>query len=136
MYFTAGPLTAFFPISGEMAITFSLFFTSCSRRSGRAVMGPMLETGFPGAIITDLDRLMASIAAGFAKALDAFSYLISLTISLPRYLTQNSCKCISPLVVVTILVDTSPSVAGMIWAVRERSEERRVGKECRSRWSP
>ena len=23
-----------------------------------------------------------------------------------------------------------------IWTVRDRSEERRVGKECRSRWSP
>ena len=23
-----------------------------------------------------------------------------------------------------------------IWQIRERSEERRVGKECRSRWSP
>src|SRR3989449_986296 len=23
-----------------------------------------------------------------------------------------------------------------VWARRERSEERRVGKECRSRWSP
>ena len=24
----------------------------------------------------------------------------------------------------------------LLWVIRERSEERRVGKECRSRWSP
>ena len=28
-----------------------------------------------------------------------------------------------------------PAVAGA-WALASRSEERRVGKECRSRWSP
>src|SRR5256885_5356268 len=27
-------------------------------------------------------------------------------------------------------------IAGILWELRERSEERRVGKECRSRWSP
>ena len=28
------------------------------------------------------------------------------------------------------------SFPGWIWYAVERSEERRVGKECRSRWSP
>ena len=31
---------------------------------------------------------------------------------------------------------TSLGNAGMIWIAITRSEERRVGKECRSRWSP
>ena len=30
----------------------------------------------------------------------------------------------------------SPLFSGVFWDVQERSEERRVGKECRSRWSP
>src|SRR3989449_11537315 len=30
----------------------------------------------------------------------------------------------------------SPWIAGLMRSVRNRSEERRVGKECRSRWSP
>src|SRR2546429_3734796 len=30
----------------------------------------------------------------------------------------------------------SRSLSFTIWGVRTRSEERRVGKECRSRWSP
>src|SRR5260370_8096843 len=30
----------------------------------------------------------------------------------------------------------TPSIAGPEEQVEERSEERRVGKECRSRWSP
>ena len=35
------------------------------------------------------------------------------------------------------LVDTLPMfVAGLIAGILVRSEERRVGKECRSRWSP
>src|SRR2546430_16732296 len=29
-----------------------------------------------------------------------------------------------------------PELVGAVEAVRPRSEERRVGKECRSRWSP
>ena len=34
------------------------------------------------------------------------------------------------------LVTTGPGAANTLGAVGERSEERRVGKECRSRWSP
>src|SRR5215813_15095686 len=30
----------------------------------------------------------------------------------------------------------SPEIAVAVYALGERSEERRVGKECRSRWSP
>ena len=36
-----------------------------------------------------------------------------------------------------ILVRYKQTVIGVAWSViRSRSEERRVGKECRSRWSP
>src|SRR2546425_6589561 len=36
----------------------------------------------------------------------------------------------------TLEVNVNPSTP-LLWAIREqRSEERRVGKECRSRWSP
>ena len=34
------------------------------------------------------------------------------------------------------LHDVEPKTAAMIMAIVARSEERRVGKECRSRWSP
>ena len=37
--------------------------------------------------------------------------------------------------VVLIDIDPQGSLADW-WNERERSEERRVGKECRSRWSP
>src|SRR5215208_5928511 len=114
IYFTAGPLTAFPPISGEIAMTLSLFCASTFRRSARDTMGPILETGFAGAITTAWHRLMASRAAGFAVALLAFSYLMPVTLGLPLSLTQNSCRCISPIVLVTMRVITSFSVAGMI----------------------
>ena len=32
--------------------------------------------------------------------------------------------------------DTHKKIGEILWAKFERSEERRVGKECRSRWSP
>ena len=32
--------------------------------------------------------------------------------------------------------DDTPSATGRLYIDGERSEERRVGKECRSRWSP
>ena len=36
-----------------------------------------------------------------------------------------------------VLVVAGPALAGdIVGKVRYRSEERRVGKECRSRWSP
>src|SRR5688500_10102111 len=102
MYFTAGPLTAFLPISGEIAMTLCLFCISSLRRSEIATMGPMLETGFAGAITIARHRLIASMAEGFAVALLALSYRTSLTLGLPLCLTQNSWRCISPLLVVTM----------------------------------
>src|SRR2546426_7390980 len=39
-----------------------------------------------------------------------------------------------PLPAVTATVDAVAADAPLVW--KERSEERRVGKECRSRWSP
>src|SRR5215211_8132051 len=114
MYFTAGPLMAFPPISGEMAMTLYLFRASSFRRSVRAIMGPMLETGFAGAITTAWQRSIASRAAGFAVTELAFSYLTPVTLGLPLCLTQNSCRCNSPKVLVTMVVITSLSVAGMI----------------------
>ena len=34
------------------------------------------------------------------------------------------------------LMDSMDSIEGLMGRARSRSEERRVGKECRSRWSP
>src|SRR3712207_9177758 len=36
----------------------------------------------------------------------------------------------------TVLIETYPAAFEMEEILYERSEERRVGKECRSRWSP
>ena len=36
----------------------------------------------------------------------------------------------------TIAAPATPMGAGGVGVIRIRSEERRVGKECRSRWSP
>src|SRR5256885_2474662 len=33
-------------------------------------------------------------------------------------------------------IDIARAVENGVWVIRARSEERRVGKECRSRWSP
>ena len=38
--------------------------------------------------------------------------------------------------VISLRMDYSPPDAADSWSVLGRSEERRVGKECRSRWSP
>ena len=35
-----------------------------------------------------------------------------------------------------ILLKDRTTNENIIWATSDRSEERRVGKECRSRWSP
>src|SRR3712207_8017539 len=59
---------------------YTTLFRSFSRRSERAIMGPMLETGFAGAIITALHRVIASMAAVFAVVLRALSYLTSVTL--------------------------------------------------------
>src|SRR3712207_3444685 len=98
---------------------YTTLFRSFSRRSERAIMGPMLETGFAGAIITGLHRVIASMAAVFAVVLLALSYLTPVTVGLPLCLTQNSCRCISPILLVTILVVTSLSVAGISSALIE-----------------
>src|SRR6266850_7433122 len=37
---------------------------------------------------------------------------------------------------VLLLRERGWRVAGVDWSLEDRSEERRVGKECRSRWSP
>ena len=40
------------------------------------------------------------------------------------------------IVILVVLVNLVTIVAGKLSVHEERSEERRVGKECRSRWSP
>ena len=42
-----------------------------------------------------------------------------------RMLSEKTAKCIR-----------TAQQAGILWVAATRSEERRVGKECRSRWSP
>ena len=38
--------------------------------------------------------------------------------------------------VIVVLMMIIPQISNLFSAVKSRSEERRVGKECRSRWSP
>src|SRR5438309_10470314 len=48
--------------------------------------------------------------------------------------------CALPISPVVAALGAAATTASVVWGVREkpvlRSEERRVGKECRSRWSP
>ena len=48
---------------------------------------------------------------------------------------EDSVKCIENLIYVDYMKN-DPKLALELWRVAYRSEERRVGKECRSRWSP
>ena len=36
----------------------------------------------------------------------------------------------------TLMAESEEELKSLLMKVKERSEERRVGKECRSRWSP
>ena len=99
MYLAAGPLIELFPTSGLTTTTFffdldSSFFIPLIER-----IGPMLVSGFPGAIITSLESCIAFTAAGFALALSAPRYLfpqhcLALCV-LPRILEGEDHLCLS-----------------------------------------
>src|SRR5256885_14019305 len=47
-----------------------------------------------------------------------------------------TCPCHLPILAVVLAGTTAGAFLGEHWVIAARSEERRVGKECRSRWSP
>ena len=51
------------------------------------------------------------------------------------YLSAVACGAVGGLVDIFLVGTPGDSVLGK-WTDSQRSEERRVGKECRSRWSP
>ena len=52
------------------------------------------------------------------------------------YITYQVCFALPILLVLTILTALVTIIGSLIGGAHTRSEERRVGKECRSRWSP
>ena len=52
MYLSAGPLNDLFPTSGETATTFFLFLVNSFLTPLIPIIGPILVSGFPGAITT------------------------------------------------------------------------------------
>src|SRR5947209_19223072 len=77
MYFAAGPLTAQPPISGLTPTTFFLDLDDSFRLPLIERIGPLLVSGLPGAITTNLESCMAFTAGGFARALSAPTYFIA-----------------------------------------------------------
>src|SRR5438132_2538015 len=57
------------------------------------------------------------------------------TCALPIY-SSRSWVCFSAMLAFFIAIRVLPRTVFPSWASCPRSEERRVGKECRSRWSP
>src|SRR2546430_8099364 len=55
------------------------------------------------------------------------------TLLMVKFATHNGCAYIAPS---TVHEKSFPKVLFLTLEVVRRSEERRVGKECRSRWSP
>src|SRR2546425_11092392 len=89
---------------------------------------------------TDLDQCLFTIGIVFISvALAAYFYgTVQQPISTPSYLRGSvqlmgmSSAAYRLFLIVTALV----IAALLVYALEYRSEERRVGKECRSRWSP
>ena len=65
----------------------------------------------------------------------AFVYAEQYTREYRERATQYDLEEINTLEIPSIILDRSGNEIGRIF-VQNRSEERRVGKECRSRWSP
>ena len=67
--------------------------------------------------------------------------MILLDIMLPKMDGFEVCQAIRefsdmPIVMLTAKGDDMDKILGLDYGADDRSEERRVGKECRSRWSP
>ena len=62
-----------------------------------------------------------------------------LPVGIALFLSWKYKLCLSKPLIIGVVRGTVQLVAVgyiLLWAFRQRSEERRVGKECRSRWSP
>src|SRR3712207_9483696 len=90
----------------------------------------------PRSTLLPYTTLFRSLFSGKASSLDAFR-------TYPKQLSCSACpvgqlinqrlRCPVPLVLGATSPQTTTPLSGRD---RPRSEERRVGKECRSRWSP
>src|SRR2546426_4595194 len=82
------------------------------------------------------DRFVAQLFFGSNPVLDIFSvFAPALKIQLMSPASDLFSRCsLSPIIATSLVVRTGPERRPA--SVCERSEERRVGKECRSRWSP
>ena len=65
---------------------------------------------------------------------DAFQLIVAVALSAQTPASEVLRECVTTPLLFTIII--GPLVEATTTAVCARSEERRVGKECRSRWSP
>ena len=93
-----------------------LFFTSCIGTSSQGIFGTGVSIAFdPRSIGTQIDDSIMQKNLSTRLALKEKSYILSIS---------------------TKVLDGRIFLTGKVNNAEERSEERRVGKECRSRWSP
>src|SRR3989441_11554480 len=96
--------------------------------------------------VTRLGGMMADVPDGFVEGLRHFTRTFPRTLSeIDRVLTRNAVwvgrtQGVGALTAAEAinysLSGPMLRASGVSYDVRKRSEERRVGKECRSRWSP
>ena len=91
----------------------------------RADFGSILFTDIPGA--TQATYTLGDDDVGTIVRIETFYTDL-------RGFTESMAS--APSDVVANINDDPAGLAGILGAAQERSEERRVGKECRSRWSP
>ena len=84
-----------------------------------------------------VEKLLEDYPDVFADIINVLIYDGKQVIS-PKQLSETKVRPMVWIIMMRSLIVLLPSVLihPIAWAIMIRSEERRVGKECRSRWSP
>ena len=78
----------------------------------------------------DMDRFVVMVDAGYL--LHQSAEIVSERASTKRH----HLEVMNPAALINLLLEKTRTALGLTTRETTRSEERRVGKECRSRWSP
>src|SRR5688572_33351395 len=96
---------------------------------------PPISTLFPYTTLFRSRSVVSAASGTWFQALSSRLYLMPRGGGAAEWLSQPVRDTLAAFPVITGGARCS-NESTVTWAVRNRSEERRVGKECRSRWSP
>src|SRR5256885_15848057 len=99
-----------------------------------ALAGASFGFGFAAAIGYNTIGILLGAVFGAVVSIALGIVWVSLTYLIGRSLFGGRSNCWS--LARPVFFSTSPGLIFLIMSIPVRSEERRVGKECRSRWSP